>query len=273
MEMITVYSFKTKERKVIPMAELAPGLVKVKLTGDGKPDATVWVHAEELVGHQRELRLRQPPFDNAHKAIFRTLKESLDEVHPLTLEQWELGFRCDMKPEFEIAKWRWLAYVYARLTDPSDWKRINRVPSRTLKKDFFRLLLTWMNTKDVAEVLATTLPFEELPEDFVRPMLEGCKVIPAEFFGGKLVRLLGRLGVGAGRQPRELSPTMVGKGRTHELLHLLDGMGNVEAIVFVIDYAALKSLDEFKAKAALETSSWRWIGQRATFRLFTVSKL
>ncbi len=249
MKTITLYSFKTKERKIIPMAELAPGHIKVRLMGDGEPDEIVWIDTKELAGKQRELRLRQPPFDNAHKEIFRQLKKSLDEVYPQTLEQWELGFRCDTKPEYEIAKWRWLAETYTRLTDPRLWKKHHSAPSQPVKQDIFRLLHTWNNVGDVSEVLATTLPFEELSEDETRQILEYCKVIPAEFFGGNLAVILRLFGIVAGNEPLQLPDTMFGTGRSHLFLQMFDGVGERGSTFFVIDHAAIKALADFKAKA------------------------
>jgi hypothetical protein len=218
------------------MSELAPGLIKCRLEPGNE---LVWVNPSEV----EQGELRQPPFDVAHREIFRKIKDALDEVHPLTLEQWELGFRRDTNPRVEIRKWRWLAYMYSKLTRPArrttgvcktlvfpqhgvgktrvflDQGLFASNMSLSLKRDIFRLLLVWTYTGDVEEVLATTLPFAELSEQTARQILDACQFIPAEFFGGNLIQMLGIVGLSA-----ELS---------------------------VIDYITLKSVDDFNTKTEL----------------------
>lgn len=235
MKMATVYDFETKERKQIPMSELAPGMVKVRVLPKGKEDCAytedvgevVWVDQEQLRG--REGQVRQPPFDEAHKEIFRKLKRALDEVYPNTLEQWEMEFRIDRHPEIEIRKWRWIAYLYEKLTRPTKKLgtgagkfhsllegKLGRAMTLRRKGEIFRLLLTWSNTGRIEEVLATTLPLEEVTEHEARQILEACKIIPYDFFGDN--------------------------SRLAKLMEIT-GLENMTAL----DYNTITSLDEFRS--------------------------
>ena len=49
--------------------------------------------------------LIHPPFDAEVRALLEEIRARLEPVFPMTLEEWEDGFRRDQTPEREIAIW------------------------------------------------------------------------------------------------------------------------------------------------------------------------
>src|SRR5687768_10453326 len=94
---VRVFDFETKQLTTIPAAELAPGMVQARVQGIG----TVYISAGQAVKLQG---FRHPPMPEMREN-FAKIKASLDEVFPMSLEQWENGFRRDTNPEREIAFW------------------------------------------------------------------------------------------------------------------------------------------------------------------------
>lgn len=93
-----MYDFDTQTLSAIPAAELAPGMVRVRMNG---VEGSVWVEAARL----QKSPDRHPPFPEQGRDYLRQIKAALDEVYPLTLEAWEDGFRRDHNAEREIATW------------------------------------------------------------------------------------------------------------------------------------------------------------------------
>lgn len=60
---------------------------------------------------------RHGPFDDDIRAMLEGLRVTLAEVYPLSLDQWEDGFRRDAEPAREIALWLDLAGTYRRLVE------------------------------------------------------------------------------------------------------------------------------------------------------------
>jgi len=110
---VSVYDFETQTFSTIPAAELAPGMVCVRIDG---VEGDVWVDGAQLPLNSHQ----HPPFDEEIRDLLRQIQAALDEVYPMSLEGWEDGFRRDHSPEREIAYWLHLAQVYARLTAPDD---------------------------------------------------------------------------------------------------------------------------------------------------------
>lgn len=96
----------------IPAAELRPGAVQVRLAGHAE---LVWVLAEELKGGG----LRHPPFGEEIRKYIRQIQAAFAEHRPLTLEEWEDGFRQDANAEREIALWSHAADVYGAFASPA----------------------------------------------------------------------------------------------------------------------------------------------------------
>jgi hypothetical protein len=131
-EYVDVYDFATRSVHRIPARELAPNMVQVQL--EGVP-GVVWVDARELNANSYQ----HPPFTEEIRDILRQIMASIGEVYPLSLEQWEDGFRRDANPEQEIALWLHVAEVYRRLTAGADL-------SQEQKTDYFRVLVGCMNS-------------------------------------------------------------------------------------------------------------------------------
>jgi hypothetical protein len=138
---VDVYDFGTRSVRRIPARELSPNMVQARLEGVA---GVVWLDARELNANTYQ----HPPFTEEIRDHLRQIMASIGEVYPLSLEQWEDGFRRDANPEKEIALWLHLAEVYSRLTAEADL-------SLGQKTDYFRILVGCMNSprKHVLQVV------------------------------------------------------------------------------------------------------------------------
>lgn len=127
--MLRFYDCKTGQVNEIREEDLAPGMVQIERVGIG----TVWICDDQLT-NLRKSPYRHPPFDEGILDILRGLKRALDLVHPMTLEEWEDGFRRDMNPEREIAIWMRIASAYRHCT-------VGRHYSIQQRIDFFNVIL------------------------------------------------------------------------------------------------------------------------------------
>ena len=87
---VRVYDFETKRMSEIPAAELASDMLLANIEGLG-------------VAYVRSMQLKlgdykHPPFQEGVRDFLRAIKRDLDEIYPLTLAQWEDGFRRDRNP-------------------------------------------------------------------------------------------------------------------------------------------------------------------------------
>ena len=119
LKKVKVYDFETKEVFTIPSAELAPGMVEAEVEGVGR----VWVDAKQAT---MDGGYRHEPFSEDIRDRLREIKEALDEVHPMTLQEWEDGFRKDTHPEKEIAIWLRLAERYKAFTEEKEFSQGQR---------------------------------------------------------------------------------------------------------------------------------------------------
>ena len=119
LKKVKVYDFETKEVITIPSAELAPGMVEAEVEGVGR----VWVDAKQAT---MDGGYRHEPFSEDIRDRLREIKEALDEVHPMTLQEWEDGFRKDTHPEKEIAIWLRLAERYKAFTEEKEFSQGQR---------------------------------------------------------------------------------------------------------------------------------------------------
>jgi hypothetical protein len=110
----TVPFYDALSRRVvrIPAAELRPGVVEVRLAGQQE---LVWVLPEDLHAGA----VRHPPFDEDVRKHIRQIQTDFAEHRPLTLDEWEEGFRRDANPEREIAIWSHAADVYRQFASPA----------------------------------------------------------------------------------------------------------------------------------------------------------
>lgn len=127
--MVQVYDFDTKQVSEIPEAELAPGMVLANVEGVGR----VWIKASSVVGsgiYRHDADSFEPVM-----GLITSIRDKLNEVFPMTLKQWVDGFRKDMNPEQEIARWGHAAKVYEQCV-----KEFNFIAAQ--RKELFREVLT-----------------------------------------------------------------------------------------------------------------------------------
>lgn len=137
---VQVYDVPTGTLSTIPARELGPGMVRVTMNG---VEGDCWVRPDQL----QQSPYQHPPFDEEVRTHLHQIKDALDEVHLMSLEEWEDGFRRDRNAEREIAIWLHIAEVYARLTEGKSLTSGER-------QDVFRILLSCANNPR-ERVLAT----------------------------------------------------------------------------------------------------------------------
>lgn len=136
--LVRVHNGETGEFNWIPAAELAPGMILVNFQGQGE----AWVHCSEL---EQGKEYYHPPFNESIRQILRHIKSALQAVRPLSLEEWEDGFRRDMHPEREIAICVHIAKVYRHLTEGRNFPLARR-------QDIFRIIMACAtSSRDCAE--------------------------------------------------------------------------------------------------------------------------
>ena len=131
VERVRVYDPDTATESSIPAAELAPGMIRITVQGR---EGEFWADASRF----KPSGYKHPPFNEQVEDILRDIMAKLWEVHPLSLEQWEDGFRRDTNAEREIAIWGYMAHVYSQVTR-------NRTLSPEHKKKLFEIILSCAN--------------------------------------------------------------------------------------------------------------------------------
>jgi hypothetical protein len=140
-ESVRVYDLYTEQLTTIPARELAAGMILAEIDGI---DGQVYVNAKQL----RDVALRHPPFRPERRKQLKYIRSALLDVHPMTMEEWEEGFRRDANPDREIASWLHIAGVYRHFTQ-------GRVLSVEQKTDIFKLIGTCATTsRDQAHFIA-----------------------------------------------------------------------------------------------------------------------
>jgi len=105
-DLVAYWDAASKHVIHIPRSELAPGCIRVRIQGIDEP---VW--ASEL--KYRMGPLRHPPFGEDILAYVRRIQSTFAEHRPISVEEWEDGFRRDLNVEQEIALWIHAAGVYS----------------------------------------------------------------------------------------------------------------------------------------------------------------
>jgi hypothetical protein len=129
----TVPFYDARNRRVvrIPATELRPGVVQVRLAGQ---QDLVWV----LPGDLHAGAARHPPFGEDLRKHIRQIKADFAEHRPLTLDEWEAGFRRDANPEREIALWSHAADVYRAFA--------SQASSLERRQDVYRVIVACLTT-------------------------------------------------------------------------------------------------------------------------------
>lgn len=89
----------------IPASELHPGAIQVRVQGI---DELVWALPDQLTPGE----IKHPEFNDDIREYIRLIQEAFAEHRPLSVEEWEDGFRRDADPEQEIALWLHAAEIY-----------------------------------------------------------------------------------------------------------------------------------------------------------------
>jgi hypothetical protein len=131
-DVVSVYDPTTKTVSQMSASQLTPNMVQAQVEG---LDGVHWIDVGELKMGERQ----RESFPEEVRDMFREIKTKLDEVYPMSLEEWEDGFLRDANPESEIALWLHVANIYTHLTS-------ERELSLEQKKEYFRVLVTCMNS-------------------------------------------------------------------------------------------------------------------------------
>ncbi len=115
----------------IPASRLRPGLIQVRTM---RSDELVWAVADQL----RQGPVRHPPFGEDIREHIRRIQAAFAEHRPLSLEEWEEGFRRDITPKSEIALWLHAADVYHEFA--------GQEPSPERRKDVYRVIISCLTT-------------------------------------------------------------------------------------------------------------------------------
>jgi hypothetical protein len=132
---VRVYDAESNKTVTIPARELAPGMTRAHVFGNGVA-GEAWLGPSE---YDRWVYMHPPFSESYHKNYFRRFAEVFHDVHPLTPEEWDDSFRRDMHPDREIACWFRMADVFERFT------RDGRQRTFEQRRDIFRVILAAAN--------------------------------------------------------------------------------------------------------------------------------
>jgi hypothetical protein len=130
-ETVPFYDVESRRVVQIPASELRPGAVQAQVQGI---EGLVWMMPSQL----KQGEVRHPPFDESIRAYLRQIQEAFAEQFPLSLDEWEDGFRRDAHPEQEIALWLHAAQVYTDIAGSE--------PSAERRRDVYRCIAACMSS-------------------------------------------------------------------------------------------------------------------------------
>jgi hypothetical protein len=118
MEQIRYYDADSRQVVTIPSSELSAGAVCTTVNGI---EGEVWmipVSFDENV-------FRHPPFNETVRNYLEQIRTVFAEHYPLTLEEWENGFRRDGNASQQIAVWLYAEEIYKAFAsmEPSGSRR------------------------------------------------------------------------------------------------------------------------------------------------------
>lgn len=106
-----VTNWKPLEYETVPREEVPSGYQPVHMVSIGQ------VYADPAnLPLDRNAPFLHPEFPEPVRKIFRRFKTVFDGLYKKTLEEWEAGFRRDVTPWREIAKWQRLVDGYDKFT-------------------------------------------------------------------------------------------------------------------------------------------------------------
>lgn len=124
-------------------------------------------------GHLDNVRVspyRHARFPPEIMSVLEEITSILSEVYPLTIDQWEDGFRRDTTPEKEIAIWLYTARLYKHLTT-QELQGLQLYHRQTI----FRLLVECMNNSQ-CEVVLQNAALMGVPDQIA-------KLVVSQFYG------------------------------------------------------------------------------------------
>ena len=147
---VQIYDIPSGTISTIPARELAPSFVRTTVQGI---NGECWIDPK----HLNKSPYQYAPFDEETRDCLREIKSALHEVYPMSLEEWEDGFRRDRDAEQEIAIWLHIAAIYKRLTKDSESDADERL-------DIFRVLLSCANNPPDLALTAAEIKKLSRPE-------------------------------------------------------------------------------------------------------------
>ena len=102
---VRFYDFETKEVIDLPRVQLKAGLVQANVEG---VEGVVWVDTSKL----KQSPIRDITFDQEITQLIGKIRDAFAEHRPISITEWEDGFKRDRNPEKEIALWLYAAETY-----------------------------------------------------------------------------------------------------------------------------------------------------------------
>lgn len=151
--MVEVYDFKTKRVTTIPATELAPGMVRARIKG---MPGEYFIDATQ--GDEGDIRHRGFPVEVQSRIA--AIHETFKDAYPLSLDDFELGFRKDTNARREISLWAIMRKAFLRFVEGRDLRNEQR-------KDIFDVVLATVNNRAenvIATVTCRTLSRKRIGE-------------------------------------------------------------------------------------------------------------
>lgn len=108
---VHVYDFATRRVATMPTNELAPGMALAKVQG---VDGHVWV---DMTQAKPGTNYFHPSFPPETRRQIAWIADVLKDVHPLSLHDWEDGFRRDLSADRQIFIHTCIAEAFKRFTE------------------------------------------------------------------------------------------------------------------------------------------------------------
>lgn len=131
IEMVPFLDVENRRVIQIPASELRAGAIQIRLQGS---EQVVWAIADQLQAGN----VKHSEFDEETRDLIRQIQKAFAEQRPLSLEEWEDGFRRDANPNREIALWTHAANVFVAFTAGE--------PSGDRRRDVYRCIVACLTT-------------------------------------------------------------------------------------------------------------------------------